>query len=766
MKRILFVILSCFSFLYSNDGKAQCIADFAYSSNGLTVQFVDSSFSTIGATNYTWHFGNGASSNQQNPTYTYPNAGNYFVCLTIFDTLRNCVDSICNNVVVTAPPPCQANFSYFVDNSNTAYFTNTTTPIPPGTSYLWLFGDGDSSVSMNPTHQYASIGYYTVTLFVSTNQTNCSYSDTIIVNTCSPSFTSQDNGGGNFSFNNSSISSAQSSYSWDFGDGNGSQLFQPTHTYTATGQYLVTLTLFDSLGNCTSQAFDSVQVSATSNCMAAYTYSISQDSLFIQNQATNFTSVFYDFGDSTSSSLPNPTHVYTQSGTYIVCQVVLDQVNNCSDTLCDTIVINIPPPCSAGFTYNLRDGDLFIQNTAQNYTNLLYDFGDGTTLSSPNPMHSYAQNGNYTVCQTIVNTQTGCRDTFCVQINVSIPPPCNAGFSYSTFGATASFTNAASNYTTINYDFGDGTNSNQENPTHTYNQSGNYIVTQTVGNGPRCNSTYTDTVSINIPAPCKAGFTYSFIGDSVWFQTTATSYNKVEYFFGDGDSSNQVNPYHEYQRSDSYVVTQIVYNDTTGCIDFLEDTIAVSVSQSCVASYQVAIDTNNRNTLFLINNSTNDPTHNYLWDFGDGNSATSRIATHRYETNKKFNICLTVSDTSLNCTSTYCDSLGLDTNGTLLKASGFNLRIIDGTSIGIRENQLLEKLLLYPNPTQELINVELDPEIKQLNFMLLSSEGKLVDQGLILQQTTQINVRSIPPGIYFLKLYNDRAHTVKRIVKQ
>ena len=69
--------------------------------------------------------------------------------------------------------------------------------------------------------------------------------------------------------------------------------------------------------------------------------------------------------------------------------------------------------------------------------------------------------------------------------------------------------------------------------------------------------------------------------------------------------------------------------------------------------------------------SSNKSTHTYSWSFGDGGTSTKRNPTHKYRAFGSYWVCLTIADSTLNCTSTYCDSLGLDSTGRLLKADGF-----------------------------------------------------------------------------------------------
>ncbi|MBL4709902.1 MAG: PKD domain-containing protein [Flavobacteriales bacterium] len=847
---------ACYNITVSTQAQA-CIALFTsqITPNGSTstVFFTNQSTGFTNNTFFTFDFGDGtsttfsATSSNLNRQRSYA-PGTYVVTLSMVDTINATNCSFTDTVIVVnnIPPPCIASFSYLINPNYTVNFFGSATGGSAPYTYSWNFGIGNGSTVMNPNFSYSTPGSYVTSLTVTdVNGFTCSFSDTIhINNTCLAAFSYAFTGNGVVNFTNlSSPSGARINFSWNFGDGTSSNSVNPTHSYTNLGDFPVQLSMFDSSNNCSSQFMDTISITSTSNCQAAFSYTTNNDTLFTQNLASNYTSLSYNFGDSTTSTVGvgNPSHVYTLSGTYIVCQTVVDTMKNCSDTFCDTIVINIVPPCQAGFTFSVNDNVVSILNGASNYTSLFYEFGDGSVLGTPNPMYTYAQSGTYTICQTILNTNTGCRDTFCDSVIIVVPPPCQAGFSYSinndsvgfqnsalqydsisySFGdgffsnspnpihvynqsgtyivcqtiinvtgcfdticdtinipppCQAGFTftdslnivdfqNTAQNYTTISYDFGDGSSSSQSDPTHTYANSGSYVVCQTVSLNNNCTSTYCDTVLIRIPPPCQAGFTYAVLGDTIHFTSSASSFNRVVYYFGDGNSSSAINPIYDYQTSGSYEVTQVVYNDTINCADSITQTITLTVSFSCVAKYEIAIDTNRRGTLFLINTSSDDGTHNYFWDFGDGSNSNIRLPKHQFSENIAYKICLTVSDSIQACTSTYCDSVGLDSNGGILKTNGFKLNIIDGSFIGLEEESIFNDISIFPNPFSDRLTIELK-ENQQINYQIIQINGKVIQEGTFNNKKYSLHLKQIQTGIYLLRLFNEDSSLIKKIIKQ
>ena len=221
---------------------------------GQSVQFT--SQSTNNPTSYAWDFGDGSTSTQQNPTHIYNSEGNYDVLLTVVNNAGSDTESKYGYITVI-PEAVIADFISYntsVDHGATVQFTDNSINNP--TSWLWDFGDGNTSTEQNPSHQFyytggdiAGTSYYDITLTVSNQygndtKTRVNYiSATMYPPLCEfTDFTASNTNvlvGQNIDFNLYSYGECLDAL-WDFGDGTTSNL--STHTYTSAGVYTVSVT--------------------------------------------------------------------------------------------------------------------------------------------------------------------------------------------------------------------------------------------------------------------------------------------------------------------------------------------------------------------------------------------------------------------------------------------------------------------------------------------------------------------------------------------
>jgi len=133
-------------------------------------------------------------------------------------------------------------------------------------------------------------------------------------------------------------SSSATSWWWDFGDAQFSNLQSPVHTYGDTGTYTVCLTVTDSCGSDTFCTTISITVPCEPPVAGFNVDSINGTTAFFTDVSTNATTWWWDFGDAQFSSSQNPSHTFQDTGWYYVCLTITDSCG--SDTICDSIYVS------------------------------------------------------------------------------------------------------------------------------------------------------------------------------------------------------------------------------------------------------------------------------------------------------------------------------------------------------------------------------------------------------------------------------------------
>ena len=309
---------------------------------------------------------------------------------------------------------------------------------------------------------------------------------------------------------------------------------------------------------------------------------------FTDLSAGNPTSWTWNFGDGSSSTSQNPSHTYAASGTYSVTLSISSA--NCSDSITQSVVIGtVIPTCTAAFYYvpdssNQSAVDFFDISTG-NPTSWTWDFGDGNSSSLQNPSHTYAANGNYTV--TLSTSSALCSDSTSQTVIIgNVISSCAAAFYYmpdSTNQNMIYFADASTgNPTSWLWDFGDGSSSTLQYPSHTYAANGTYNVTLSISSA-NCSDSTTQIVVIGTTSACQAAFTStpdSSNTNTIFFTDASTgNINSWNWSFGDGTSSTSQNPSHTYASAGTYNVALMVYGPQN-CQSIVTNSITIGSSPS------------------------------------------------------------------------------------------------------------------------------------------------------------------------------------------
>jgi len=363
----------CDTILISN-----CHASFTEVQDSLGNGFTFASTSSGTANTYNWSFGDGSSSNLQNPYHTYTSNGYYNVCLTVSSTVdTSCSDTYCS--YVSAYGNCQANF--FVNSvvGNAVHLTNYS--YGSNLTYLWDYGDGNTSTNPSDSiHQYTVGGVYNICLTVSNSMTSCTntHCQTAYISSCSASYTFVADTTSNGVTFTAGGSGSPTNYQWTFGDGTSSTQQNPYHLYTNSGNYSVCLTVSSTVD---SACYDTFCGTVTAGNVCSANFIIIQDSTnmynyFIYNNASSngtITSYLWNWGDSTTSTTAYPVHTYNWSIPYQICLTITSS-NGCTATYCDSIwpghgvnqisTVTVLPSLTTGITEHTAATE-----TLENYPN-------------------------------------------------------------------------------------------------------------------------------------------------------------------------------------------------------------------------------------------------------------------------------------------------------------------------------------------------------------------------------------------------------------
>ncbi|ACL17090.1 PKD domain-containing protein [Methanosphaerula palustris] len=406
----------------------------------LSVQFNDTSKGS--PTNWSWDFGDNATSTEQNATHTYTAAGLYSVNLTASNSLGSTHLQKTDYITVLDRPGLpEANFTANVTNGTAplAVQFNDTSLGGNLTAWSWVFGDGATSTEQNPVHTYAAGGNYTVNLTVTNSGGSNSTEKVDYISVArqplpEANFTANVTTGIaplSVQFNDTSLGANLTAWSWAFGDGNISTEQNPIHTYATTGSYSVNLTVTNVSGSNSSVKTNYINVSAVPLPVANFTANVTTGFAPLSVQfndtslGTNLTAWSWSFGDGATSTVQNPINNYTTAGSYTVNLTVTNASGSNTTTKTDYIIVTASEAPIANFSANITNGTapLAVQfndtSLGVNLTAWSWAFGDGNTSTVQNPIYNYTAAGSYTVNLTVTNATGSDNEVKTNYINVS-----------------------------------------------------------------------------------------------------------------------------------------------------------------------------------------------------------------------------------------------------------------------------------------------------------------------------------------------------------
>ena len=577
---------------------------------GYQNNFTNTSTISSGTATYFWDFNDlftatVDTTSINNPNFTYTTQGVYDVILTGTSD-KGCMASVTNQVTVLPSPFVSFNI---IDNcaDSSIIFQNfsVTNPVEPVT-FLWDFGNGDTSTDSIPNYGFTTNGTYVVTLTTSTASCNISVIKNIeIFPNPVASFTTPGACEGNVvSFTNTStVATGTINNSWIFSAGNSSNLLNPTSTFNFSDTYPVLLTTTTDKG-CVDSVMQNVEIQPTP--IPTYTANavcLGETTNFINT--SNVTSTFvWDFGNSNTSTVVSPSETFITTG---LQNIMLTETSafGCVGTLTNTVMVNVIPTANFSTVIECATQDLDFTNNSIVSPNATYhwDFGNGDTsiVESPTTIYPYSQ--NFTV-ELIVN-DNNCLNTITQTVFVNPLPIVHIGDNITTCGTQ--YVLDAQNVGSA-YLWSDATT----NQTITVTTDDTYWLAVTDANS--CINYDTVTVALNTTMVPDIGTDTLFCNSGI----IDAGYPLSTYTWSTGETTHQI----EVTTSNTYSVTIVDQNGCTG-----QDDVIVEVVTAIVPN--LGLDQVNCEFLTVVLSPT-ELGYDYVWNTGATTETINAIYTDTY----------------------------------------------------------------------------------------------------------------------------------------
>lgn len=653
---------------------------------------------------YMWDFGDGDTSDEENPNHIFDHPGDFTVTLQI-DDIDGASDSDKMKIAISNRPPVAIhNGPYSVRVDAVVQFSSDGSYDPEGDplTYQWEFGDGSKSSEENPDHVYPEPGEYKIVLKVfdvygeeDKTETKCVVSENQFPDAkANGPYTGFVGYPVEFSSEGSIDPDGEiQSYYWEFEDGQNSDSSHPTITFNEVGSYSVVLTVIDDSGASDTDSSDvDVQVPSLmppiAECNGPYTgktnAAISFSSAGSYDPDDGPLEYYWTFGNGESSVEANPSYSYKESGTYNVTLTVTDSDNltdieSTTSTVKSTVVIPPSPPLKPN-KQPVAFGEIpllgevgmeiqFFSNGSYDpdgeIVEIVWSFGDGFISNDENPIHVYIESGFYEVLLHVYDDEYE-SDTFSSEIAifepniapvVALDVPLGGKTNVSVYFSTTECYDVDGEITTYSWSFGDNFTSDLENPRHTYSSPGIYDVSLSVTDN---SGTSTDAITVieissNIsPIPIIDGKNMTKIGKVVEF-SASSSYDVdgeiIEYRwdFGDGTISYHENIQHVFLEEGEKTVTLRVTDDNQATNETNSSIlISVNIPPKAVTNNSMIGQVYEEIAFVSESSDIDGEIVSTFWDFGDGEVEEGIIVYHNYDSPGLYYGKLVVTDDSLN----------------------------------------------------------------------------------------------------------------------
>lgn len=503
---------------------------------------------------------------------------------------------------------------------------------------------------------------------------------------------------------------------WELPDGTKLTGARVTHTFKAFGTYDAKLIVTDrsgQIGNGTVKNFSfkinepPVSV-AGSNMVIAPGDEVNFDGSASNDKDGRIVKYSWDMGDGAKYDGVKVKHKYSKPGIFTVTLKVEDDSNSpCnfhSSSL--TVTVNSKPVAAAGNDMIAAVDEQISFNAGLSYdtdgeiSKFDWNFGDGNTSSGEKVSHKYSKPGKYSVTLTVIDNTGASNNQATSQLVVTVndKPDADAGsIRVVAVGERVNFDGSKSvdrdgQIIKYDWDFGDGGSGTGVKPEYIYKQPGKYTVKLTVTDNSNSKSSTnfdTATVIVNFPPVAVAGEDMLLTSSEARFDGSKSSdkdgvLTAYLWEFGDGNTSNEIKPFHFYKKPGTYKVKLTVTDNTSVSSNKTSDELTVIINALPVAKAKSVSVAAPGETINFDASESSDPDGSiakYEWDFGDGNTAQGKSVTHKFTLPGLYTIKLKVADNTGHENAVDYTYLTVKVNSTPLAKAGNSIIAAPGDKI-------------------------------------------------------------------------------------
>lgn len=744
-----------------------------------------------GGLTYSWDYDNDGTEddNATIGNHTFGSLGEHVVALTVND--GTCSNFVTDTISIFPEPPTPTFFTSGAPYCTGADITFTNlfdeSDFNGATlTYEWDYNGEATSTERNGAFNFSTEEAKTVMLTASIPgcSTPSAEPDLDLIAGPAVDFSYVDKClGDDTQFNNQTTGTNITSQSWDFGDSESSTSSSPTHTYSDTGDYNVTLTVSNA-GGCNNTLTQPITIDDKPDANFNMGVGCEGQAVAFEDQSTvddaNIDTYTWDFASLGNSTDQNPSFTFDTQGTYEVTLSV-ESTFGCVDEITQEVSVQVAP--TADFMVDLGCLHASTQFADQSETDAsnpivswYWDINGDIKPNTQNPTQIFDTPGVYTATLTVTPNNL-CVSTISKDFTVYELPVANFTLADNCDNEMTNFTDASSSPTTlVAYDwiFDEQGSASGNTTSHHFDEAGDYAVSLTITDEIGCENTTQQTVTIN-PSPTSSFVVNREIGPApltIDFTNKSAGANTYLWHFNDSDhtTSTAANPEFTYMELGEYDVELLASNDL-GCSD--TSSLAITVAEPIKDLELVQItkeESETKTTLALtVRNNGNVAIRNFEIRIDlDNNSSVFESYTGTLYKDQTITVPLNFSFSTVNNNIGYTCITLID-----LEENYEDIDLVNNEGcIDFDQQVIVENS--YPNPvgngdTHIRLNMIL-PSKSPVQIFLLDATGAVLYEDIYTNTNAGLNsffidINSYRTGIYFIRVVYDQSESTQRFAK-